>query len=200
MRKYVFALFFVLIGLGFVFSQEEEINIVPSESNNYIFQLGMGSSYSFYHHDIQTVLNSMDKGSLSRIPFCIDFLFGKKISPTTAWTGTFNSGIDSFSDSSDSFQIYTVLLSIGVQYIPFKKGLTLGVGAGGSLLIPNTTLSYVGNLEFGSTISFDIGYFFEALKFTNRGIIPGLGLKYTHSEMSRGIVDQVSGYINLGIR
>jgi len=199
MQKYIFTLIFILISVNSVFSQEE-INKEPSISNNYIFQLGMGSSYTFYHNDIQTVLDSMDKGSLSRIPFSIDFLFGKQISPTLAWTGTFNSGIDIFSDSSDSFQIYTVLLSVGVQYIPFQKGLTIGLGIGSSLLIPNTTLSYIGNIEFGSTISFDMGYYFETLKFSSVGIIPGLGLKYTHSEMFRGLVDQISGYINLGIR
>jgi len=199
MQKYIFTLIFILISVNSVFSQEE-INKEPSISNNYIFQLGMGSSYTFYHNDIQTVLDSMDKGSLSRIPFSIDFLFGKEISPTTAWTGALNSGIDSFSDSSDSFQIYTILLSVGVQYIPFQKGLTLGLGAGGSIMIPNTTLSYIGSIEFGSTISFDMGYYFETLKFSKAGIIPGIGVKYLHSEMFRGTVDQISGYITLGIR
>lgn len=200
MQKYVFALLFVLIGLGSVFSQEEEINTVPSESKNFIFQLGIGSSYSFYFYDIQTVIDSMDESSISRIPFSLDFLFGKKMSNTTAWTVSLNSGIDSFSDSSDSFQLYTVLLSIGFQYIPFQKGLTMGIDAGGSVLIPTTTLSYIEDTEFGSSISINMGYFFNTLKFSKAGIIPGFGIKYIHSEMFRGSVDQVSGYINLGIR
>lgn len=172
----------------------------PDTITEYIFQLGIGSAYSFYFQDIQNVLDSMDEGSLSRIPFSVDFLFGKKISSTTAWTGILNSGIDSFSDSSDSIQIFTIQLFAGIQYIPFETGLTLGVGAGAALLIPNTTLDYIGNIEFGSTISFDIGYYFETLKFSTKGIIPGLGVKYIHSEIFRGSVDQISGYVNLGIR
>ncbi|MEA1910418.1 MAG: hypothetical protein U9N32_01935, partial [Spirochaetota bacterium] len=181
--------------------EEQEINTISAKAEKiYFYQLSMGSSYSFYPFDIQKVLDTMDAGSISRIPFNIDLLFGKKISPTTAWTGTLNSGIDSFSDSSDSFTIYTILLAAGVQYIPFQKGLTLGLGIGGSIMIPNTTLSYIGDIEFGSTVSFDIGYYFETLKFSKAGIIPGLGLKYLHSEMLRGSVDQISGYITLGIR
>ena len=199
MQKFILSIIFILISISFIFSQETPTT-ETDDSKIYFYQLSLGSSYSFYPHDIQIVLDSMDSGSLSRIPFSIDFLFGKKISSTTAWTGTLNSGIDSFSDSSDSFQVYTILLSVGVQYIPFQKGLTLGLGAGGSIMIPNTTLSYIGNIEFGSSISFDMGYYFEALKFSNLGIIPGLGVKYIHSEMFRGTIDQVSGYITLGIR
>ena len=199
MKKFILLIFFILISISFIFSQGTPTT-ETDDSKNFFYQLSLGSSYSFYPHDIQIVLDSMDEGSGSRIPFSLDFLFGKKISPTTAWTGTLNSGIDSFSDSSDSFQIYTILLSFGVQYIPFQKGLTLGLGVGGSIMIPNTTLSYIGNIEFGSTISFDMGYYFEKLKFSKAGIIPGLGVKYIHSEMFRGTVDQISGYITLGIR
>jgi len=180
--------------------KSEDSNWEPDSSSKYFYQLSLGSSYSFYFHDIQIVLDSMDQSTLRRIPFSIDFLFGKKISPTTAWTGTLNSGMDIFLDSSNSFQMYTILLSVGVQYIPFQKGLTLGLGAGFSILIPNTTLNYIGNIGFGSTISFDMGYYFEALKFSKAGIVPGLGIKYIHSEILRGTVDQINGYITLGIR
>ncbi|MCK5153509.1 MAG: hypothetical protein KAQ93_04055 [Spirochaetales bacterium] len=182
------------------FSISEISNTDSDNFSEYIYQISLGSAYSFYFQDVQTVINSMDEGSLSRIPFSMDLLFGKKMSDSTAWTVSLNSGIDSFTDSSDSFYLYTVLLSVGFQYIPFQKGLTLGVEAGGSILFPNTTLDYVGDIELGSSISIDIGYFFEKLKFTNADIIPGLGIKYIHSEMFRGSVDQISGYINLGIR
>jgi len=200
MRKYIFSLLFVIISLVSVFSQEKEIEIVPAESKGYIFQLGVGSAYTIYFFDIQTVIDSMDEDSLFRIPFSLDFLFGQKMTDTTSWTVTLNCGIDSFSDSSDSFQLYTVLLSAGFQYNPFRNGITLGMGLGGSILIPTTTLSYLGNTEFGSNISINMGYFFDSLKFSSAGIIPGLGIKFIHSEIKRGTVDQFSGYINLKIR
>ena len=200
-RRYILSILLIILSVNFIFSQEEKnISETVPESNEYIFQLSLGPSYTFYFYDIQNVLDSMEEGSLIRIPISIDFLFGKKTSPTTAWTVNLNNGMDSFSDSSDSFQIYTIQLITGVQYIPFKKGLNISLSGGVAILIPNTTIDYIGNVEIGATIVFDIGYFFETLKFTNAGIIPGLGVKYVHSEMFRGTVGQVIGYINLGIR
>ena len=201
MRRYILTFLLIILSVNFIFSEEEtNISDTVPESNKYISQLSLGSAYSSYFFLMDKALDSMDEGSLTRTPISIDFLFGKKISPTTAWTGTLNSGVDIFSDSSDSFQIYTIQLFAGVQYIPFKKGLNIGVSAGVTILIPNTTIEYIGTTEIGSSVSIDIGYFFEALKFTKIGIIPGLGVKYIHSEMFRGTVDQICGYINLGIR
>lgn len=181
-------------------SESKNTNLKHDSYAKYIYQLSIGPSHSFYFKKIQTVIDSMDKGSLSRIPISMDLLFGNKMSESTAWTVSLNGGIDSLTDSSDSFQIFTILFSIGVQYIPFQKGLTFGLNVGGSLLAPNTTLDYKGGIGFGSSISIDVGYFFEQFKFTNAGIVPGLGIKYIHSEIFRGSVDLISGYINLGIR
>ncbi|MDA3939558.1 MAG: hypothetical protein PF693_09640 [Spirochaetia bacterium] len=199
MRRYIFILIFILISVNFTFSQEE-ITTSSGKSENYFYQLSLGSSYSVYFYDIQTVLDSMDEGTLSRIPLSMDLLFGNKISNTIAWTISLTSSFDSFSSTPDYFQMYNLTMSAGYQYIPFQTGLFMGLNFGINMLIPNTTLDYIGDIEFGSNISFDIGYFFESLKFTKAGIIPGLGLKLGHSEMKRGSVDQISGYINLGIR
>lgn len=181
-------------------SEKQEPDITTSKSGRYIFQVGIGSAYSFYFPLIETTVDLMDADSLTRMPFSIDLLFGKKLSDTTAWTISLTTGIDSFSDSSDSFQIYTVLLTGGFQYMPFKKGLFLGIDAGVSLLIPDTNLSYIGSTEVGSGVAIDIGYMFDTLKFSKAGIIPGLGIKLIHSEMFRGSVNQICGYMNLGIR
>lgn len=200
MRKIVFSLLFIIIGLVSVFSQEEEVEIIPATSKNYIFQLGLGPAYSFYFFDAQTVIDSMDEGSLVRIPFSIDFLFGQRMSDTMSWRVSLNSFLDSFFDSSDSFQLYTILLSAGFQYNPFRNGFTLGMGLGGSILIPSTTLSYIGSTEFGSNISINMEYFFDTLKFSSLDLIPGLVIKYVHSEMKRGSVDQLSLCMALKIR
>ncbi|MCD6397566.1 MAG: hypothetical protein J7L71_08495, partial [Spirochaetaceae bacterium] len=124
----------------------------------------------------------------------------KKMSETIAWTVALTTGLDIFSASPDSLQIYTINLTGGFQYIPFKTGLTTGINAGFSILIPNTNLSYKGSTEIGSSVSLDLGYTFETLKFSKFGIIPGIEFKFIHSEMFRGSVNQICGYINLGIR
>jgi len=118
----------------------------------------------------------------------------------SAWVVSLTAGIDTFSSSPDSFQVYTFFLSGGYQYMPFQKGLIMGIDAGLSMLIPNTELDYIGGIEFGPGISLNIGYSFDSLKFSKKNLIPGLGVKLIHSDMFRGPVDQIFGYINLGIR
>ncbi len=84
----------------------------------------MGSSYAFYFYDMQTAIDSMDSNSLSRFPLSLDFLFGKKMSETIAWTTSLTTGIDFFSSSPEYMQLYTIAITGGFQYIPFKTGLT----------------------------------------------------------------------------
>lgn len=174
--------------------------LILIDSNKFIYQIGVGSAYSFYFWDIEKVIDLMDAGSLTRSPFSIDLLFGRTMSDTTAWTISLTAGMDSFSASSDSFTIYTLLLTGGFQYIPFQKGWILGIDAGFSLLIPDTNLSYKGDVEVGSSVALDIGYMFNSIKFSKAGIIPGLGIKLIHSEMFRGTVNQICGYMNFRIR
>jgi len=201
MQKFILSLAFILLSFGSVYSQETaKIDIGQPKSSEYIYQIGLGSAYSFYFFDIQNLLDSMDESSLIRIPFSIDLLFGKKMSETIAWTVSLTTGLDIFSASPDSLQIYTINLTGGFQYIPFITGLTMGINAGFSILIPNTNLSYIGSTEIGSTITIGLGYTFNTLKFSKKGIIPGIEFQFIHSEMFRGSVDQICGYINLGIR
>ena len=201
MQKFILTLAFILLCFGSVYSQETaKTDIDPQKSSEYIYQLSLGPAYSFYFFDIQNLLDFMDESSISRFPFSIDFLFGKKMSDTIAWTISLTTGMDIFSAAPDSLQLYTVGLTGGFQYIPFKTGLTMGINAGFSILIPNTNLSYKGSTEIGSSVSLDLGYTFEKFKFSNLGIIPGIEFKFIHSEMFRGSVNQICGYINLGIR
>ena len=201
MRRLIFSLLCICVCVTFVFSENNtESDAASSYSGGFIYQISIGSAYSFYFPLIEKTVELMDADSLIRFPFSLDFLFGKKMSATTAWTVSLTTGVDSFSALSDSLRIYTVLLSGGFQYIPFKKGLILGINAGVSLLIPNTNLSYIGSMEVGSGVALDIGYMFDTLEFSRAGIIPGLGIKLIHSEMFRGPVNQICGYMNFGIR
>jgi len=201
MQKFILTLVFILLCFGSVYSQETtKSNIDQQKSSEYIYQIGLGPTYSFYFFDLQNLLDSMDESSLSRIPFSINFLFGKKMSETIAWTVAMTTGMDIFSASPDSLQIYAIDITGGFQYIPFITGLTIGINAGFSILIPNTNLSYKGSTEMGSSVSLDLGYTFETLKFSKLGIVPGIEFQFIHSEMFRGSVNQICGYINLGIR
>ena len=201
MRRLLVPLIFIFFGIGSVYSQDAAvIEETPSNSTGFIYQIGIGSAYSIYFWDIDKVIDLMDEDSLTRSPFDIDLLFGKKMSNTTAWTISLAAGIDSFSASSDSFTIYTMLLAGGFQYLPFQKGLILGINGGISLLIPDTNLDYIGDVELGSGVALDIGYMFDSIKFSKAGIIPGFGIKLIHSEMFRGAVNQICGYVNFGIR
>ncbi|MCK5674979.1 MAG: hypothetical protein KAH95_16480 [Spirochaetales bacterium] len=199
MRRYFLSFLLIILCTGFIYSQEE-INTASNESKNYIFQFSIGSAYSFYFPTIESTVDTMDSESLFRFPISMDFLYGKKMSEKSAWVVSLTTGIDIFSSSPDSFQVYTIMLSGGFQYMPFQKGLTLGIDAGLSMLIPNTKLDYIGSVEFGPGISLNIGYLFDTLKLSKKNLIPGLGLKLIHSDMFRGPVDQICGYINLGIR
>ncbi len=201
MQKFILTIALILLCFGSVYSQETvKTGIDQPKSSKYIYQIDMGSAYSFYFFDIQNLLDSMDKSSLSRMPFSINFLFGKKMSDTLAWTISLTAGMDIFSAAPDSLQLYTADLTGGFQFIPFTTGLTMGINAGFSVFIPNTNLIYKGSTEIGSLVSLDLGYTFETLKFSKLGIIPGIEFKFIHSEMFRGSVNQICGYINLGIR
>ena len=201
MQKFILSLAFILISFGSVYSQETAVaEKIPPKTSEYIYQLSLGSAYSFYFPLVNTTIDLMDSSSLNRFPLSLDFLFGKKMSETIAWTVSLTTGMDIFFSSPDTFQLYTLIFTGGFQYIPFKTGLTMGFDAGFSILIPNTNLSYIGNTEIGSTVSLDLGYIFETLKFSKLGIVPGIGLKLIHSEMKHGSADQICGYINLGIR
>ena len=198
MRRYILSFLLIILCTGFIYSQEE-INTTSSKSNN-IYQFSIGYAYSFYFPMIESTVDTMDSGSLFRFPISMNFLYGKKMSNKSAWVVSLTTGIDIFSSSPDSFQVYTIMLSGGYQYMPFQKGLTLGIDAGLSMLIPNTKLDYIGSIEFGPGISINIGYLFDSLKLSKKNLIPGLGLKLIHLDMFRGPVDQIYGYINLGIR
>ena len=201
MRRNILSILLIIFSVNFIFSQEEaNISDTVPDSNEYIFQLSFGPSYSFYFYNIQLVIDSMDEGSPIRIPFSIDFLFAKKMSKSTAWTVSLNSGLDFFFSSSDSFQVYTMFLNGGFQYIPPINGLSLGLAAGISMLIPNTNLTYIGSLEFGSGVSLNINYSLYSLKFSKAGLIPGLGLKLIHLEMVHGPINQICGYMSLRLR
>ncbi|MCK5200345.1 MAG: hypothetical protein KAR21_18440, partial [Spirochaetales bacterium] len=156
--------------------------------------------YSFYFPRIETTVDAMDSASLIRIVFSIDFLFGRKLSDLTVCTVALAASMDSFSASSESIKIFSFLLTGGFQFLPFREGLILGINGGINLLIPNTDLSYDGGIEFGSGFAFDIGYLFDGMKFGKSGITPGLGIKLIHSELISGRVNQICGYITLGIR
>ncbi|MCD6395938.1 MAG: hypothetical protein J7L71_00225, partial [Spirochaetaceae bacterium] len=152
MQKFILTLALILLCFGSVYSQETaKTDIDQPNSSKYIYQLSLGSAYSFYFFDIQNLLDSMDESSLSRMPFSINFLFGKKMADSIAWTISLTAGMDLFSAASDSLQLYTVGLTGGFQYIPFKTGLTTGINAGFSILIPNTNLNYKGSTEIGSS-------------------------------------------------
>lgn len=198
MRRYILSFLLIILCTGFIFSQEE-INSESSESNN-IFQFSLGSAYSFYFPMINSTVDTMGNGSLFRFPISMDFLYGKKMSNKSAWLVSLTTGIDIFISSPDSFQVYTFYLSGGYQYKPFQKGLTLGIDAGLSMLIPITKLDYIGSIELGPGISLNIGYMFDSLRLTKKNLIPGLGVKLIHSDMFRGPVDQICAYVNLGIR
>jgi hypothetical protein len=180
--------------------EQSETEVLESNFKKYIFQFGLGSGYSFYFPIIDTAVATMDQSSLSRIPMGLELLFGSRMSDYTAWTISLLSGIDIFSSGSDFFQLYSMILSAGFQYNPFKRGLIVGLDAGMSMLIPNTNLSYIGSVEFGSAIVFNLAYAFDMLKFSKLEIVPGLGIKLIHSELFRGSVNLISGYINLAIR
>lgn len=201
MRRFFFFLLFISLSLVSVYSQNTDVSEeAPVNVNKKFYQIGVGSAYSFYFWDIEKVIDLMDKGSLTRAPFSINLLFGRTMSKTTAWTISLTAGIDTFSASSDSFTINTMLLAGGFQYMPYQqKGLILGIDAGVLLLIPDTNLSYKGAVEVGSSVALDIGYMFNSIKFSKAGIIPGLGIKLIHSEMFRGTINQICGYINFRI-
>ena len=201
MRELIFSVLCIFLCIFSVFGQDStEAKVTSSDFSESIYQIGIGSAYSFYFPRIETTVDAMDSTSLNRIPFSIDFLYGRKLSNSTAWTVALTTSIDNFSASSESLQIYSFLLTGGFQYLPFKKGLILGVDAGLTMIIPNTDLSYDGGIEFGSGFAFDIGYLFDGMKFSKAGITPGLGIKLIHSELISGRVNQICGYINLGIR
>ena len=201
MRRLFFSLLFIFLTMGFVYSQDTSVvEETPSNSNGFIYQIGIGSAWSFYFPRIETTVDAMDSASLSRIPFSINFLFGRSLSDGAAWTISLTTSIDSFSASSESLTIYSFLLTGGFQFSPFQKGLILGINGGINLLIPDTDLNYDGDIEFGSGFSLDIGYMFEGMKFGKSGITPGLGIKLIHSELISGSVNQICGYMNLGIR
>ncbi len=201
MRRLFFSLLIVFFAIGSVYSQSSSVvEEIPSNSNEFIYQLGIGSARSFYFPRIKTTVDGMDPASLLRIPFSINFLFGSSLSNSTAWTINLTTGIDHFSASSESITIYSILLTGGLQFIPFRGGLVLGINGGINLLIPNTDLSYDGEIEYGSGFSLDIAYMFEGMKFGGPGITPGLGIKLIHSELISGRVNQICGYINFGIK
>ena len=172
----------------------------PSNSNGFVYQLGIGSVWSFYFPRIETTVDSMDSSSLIRIPFSINFMFSSSLSDSTAWTISLTTSIDRFSASSESLTIYSLLFTGGFQFTPFQKGLILGINGGINLLIPNTDLSYDGKIEYGSGFSLDISYMFEGMKFGKSGITPGLGIKLIHSELISGRVNQICGYMNLRMK
>ena len=199
MKRLFFSLLFIFLTIGSVFSQDSPVpEETPSNSNGFIYQLGIGSVWSFYFPRIETTVDAMD--SATRIPFSIYFLFGSKLSNTTAWTISFTTNIDRFSDLSDSLAIFSFLLTGGFQFSTFKERLILGFNAGINMLIPQTDLNYDGDIEFGSGFSLDISYLFESMKFGKQGITPGLGIKLIHSELISGRVNQICGYINFGIK
>jgi hypothetical protein len=201
MRRYILLLLLVPLCAVFIYSQEEQNTQTNSPfSKNYIIQISVGSGYSSYFPFIETAVDTMNSESLFRIPLSLDFLFAKKMSNTTAWTVSLNNGLDFFTSSPDSFQVYTILLSGGFQYYPSLDGLSLGIDAGISMLIPITNLSYSAGIEIGSGVSLNINYSLYSLKFSKAGLIPGLGLKLIHLEMLHGAVNQIYGYMSLRLR
>ncbi len=201
MQRLFFSLLVIFLTIGSVYSQDSSVaEGTPSNSNGFIYQIGIGSAYSFYFPRIETTVDSMDSSSLIRIPFSINFLFGSSLSDVAAWTISLTTGIDRFSASSESLTIYSLLLTGGFQFTPFQKGLILGINGGINLLIPNTDLDYDGDIEFGSGLSLDIAYLFEGMKFGKSGITPGLGIKLIHSELISGRINQICGYINFRIK
>ncbi len=200
MRRFFFSLLIILLFTGPLFSQESGTQgETPSGTKKFYYQFGIGSFYSSYFPLIRTTVESMDAGSLVQFPGTIYFQFGRNMTDKLSWNTGLTTGLDSFSSQTGLFQLYTILLTGGIEFTPFPINLTVGMDLGFSLLIPNTDLSYAGTTEPGSGISLSIGYMFEALKFGKAGIVPGIKVKMIHSELFRGTVNQINIYLNLTI-
>ncbi len=201
MRKLFFSLIFILLFVSSGFSQEITPAGKPlSGKTRFVYQMGIGSFYAAYPPLIKTTTDSMDSGSLIRFPGTIYFQFGSKMTEKLSWNTSLTTGLDSYSDKTGLFQLYSLLLSGGIEFTPFPIDLTMGLDLGYSLLIPNTDLSYSGAVESGSGIGVSAGYIFKGLRFGKPGIIPGIKIKIIHSELFRGSVDQINIYLNLTIQ